>query len=728
MKRFTAAVLPIFIVFILFDAANAATARPSGAASRATPQSRSSAAGVPSAQASSGVTVQAAAPAQQVEIETEQETVVEAANCQADYRECMDQFCLRDATEGERCVCSETVNFSAFQKIIQETEKIQSEAQRIYSEDVERAELGAKASEVFNDKDLAKKRDCEKRGWNWDESRQRCRRPSLLNNDFDSGEIDLDEPSYRDVHKLCEPKLDKCTDNEKSMQISLYKNQIANDCKAYDTYLKDEKRTAETNKRIAEQSVRAKRVQHWDRDNKYNHAQCFTVYTDCMRVIAGCGDNFENCICDRDPVGNIEGTCDDEKMLARRQESCDYVLEECQRSSAAVKAQFKSETPQFIRGAERYIAENFATTCRSRTWACLEDNCSYSTSSQCLDNIRIAAGICPIITRCNELIPGFEDSFKDQLKSFAIDFCENDIGKCLRNACGEDFTAPQCIGRKLSEITALCPKDRTPACKNISDSQFSTMQSGAVWRLEWQLREGCINLFSEQLGNICAPDMVNCVNSMPQIDSASTLQELEALLTHSTKDGMTTTQLEDYADAQVEAIVGRLQEDATSANCRSSIGNEVFAGAREAARMQARSRLKRQYQTKRAELAKSESAAEKREYCENNKMGLNKGEEPAGDKNGTWISSMVFEEALMNCKVMRHQRVCASSGESKATNALKAGAGMAVAGASMGKMAGPWGAVIGGVVGIGGGIAAGMSAGGEKVQCQDIDVPENYAM
>ena len=84
-------------------------------------------------------------------------TVVEETNgnCRDAYRECMDLFCLLDESEGARCACSS--NIEQAKPLIQEIQEIQAEADKLYTEGVEREQLGAKASLVFGESEQAKK-------------------------------------------------------------------------------------------------------------------------------------------------------------------------------------------------------------------------------------------------------------------------------------------------------------------------------------------------------------------------------------------------------------------------------------------------------------------------------------------------------------------------------------------------------------------------------------------
>ena len=71
------------------------------------------------------------------------------ANCRDAYRKCMDEFCLLEESQGERCACSDNIN--AAKSKINEILSIQQEADNLFTEGVEREQLGAKARLVFTD-------------------------------------------------------------------------------------------------------------------------------------------------------------------------------------------------------------------------------------------------------------------------------------------------------------------------------------------------------------------------------------------------------------------------------------------------------------------------------------------------------------------------------------------------------------------------------------------------
>ena len=63
------------------------------------------------------------------ESKSESKNENKSASCRDAYRECMDEFCLLDESEGYRCACSSNINKS--KSLIQEIQKIQEEADKL---------------------------------------------------------------------------------------------------------------------------------------------------------------------------------------------------------------------------------------------------------------------------------------------------------------------------------------------------------------------------------------------------------------------------------------------------------------------------------------------------------------------------------------------------------------------------------------------------------------------
>ena len=634
----------------------------------------------------------------------EESIVVEGKDCREAYRSCMDEFCLLDESEGYRCACSSKIEAS--KSLIQEIQKIQEEADKLYTEGVEREKLGAKAKLVFGESDAAKK-SSRASGLSFSE---------WLNSGSDEDSLDSDEGIgdnlYAMAYEYCSAELNSCSDKAE-MEEMLYSRQITSDCKAFGTYLADQKTNAMANKRTAESAVRQARLAMLDTTNKYNRGECLLAYRACIADKGGCGTNFENCL--------------DEELLSRRSYACENVLDQCMAVKKDVLKDWEMETESILADAAKYADKYRRQTCLAQIQVCLEDGCSTTTNSACLTDVNVAAGVCPIINECNDMIPGLKAVINDKLGYLRTQFCQNDIDACLRDKCGENFTAPECVGKKPQDIVKLCPQDMFPSCKN--EKQYDIIVSAAVLDLDYQMMQGCINYFAEQLGKSCGTDM-SC------LPSDSVVESLMKVPTSEEEVLELRASVRDNARAQVEEFFKKLEKDKTVSACvsaqqpevrsRAQMGDSVFASAKLIAEINAEARAMRQLDSKISELARKLELKEAEKAC----YATYKVEKPnKEEKNYTYIRSVSFEPSLRNCHVCRMQQVCETGGENKWTAGIKGAAGGLSAGASMGTMVSPgWGTLIGGVVGaVGTGLVTGMGAE-EKEYCQQIEACEDINM
>ena len=145
----------------------------------------------------------------------------------------MDEFCLLDESEGYRCACSSNINKS--KSLIQEIQKIQEEADKLYTEGVEREQLGAKARLVFGESEAAQK-SSRASGLSFSE---------WLNSGTDEEEeLDADDMIgdglYGMAAEFCAAELEACG-AKAEMEEMLYTRQITADCKSFSSYLAEQK-------------------------------------------------------------------------------------------------------------------------------------------------------------------------------------------------------------------------------------------------------------------------------------------------------------------------------------------------------------------------------------------------------------------------------------------------------------------------------------------------------
>ena len=141
-------------------------------------------------------------------------------DCRTAYRACMDEFCLLDESEGRRCACSSNIEQS--KTLIQEIQKIQSDADNLYTEGVEREQLGAKAKLVFGESEKAKKssRASGISFIDWLNSGSSVSDTDALDSDNDIG-----DGLYAMASEYCADKLAACGDRAE-MEETLYARQF----------------------------------------------------------------------------------------------------------------------------------------------------------------------------------------------------------------------------------------------------------------------------------------------------------------------------------------------------------------------------------------------------------------------------------------------------------------------------------------------------------------------
>ncbi len=624
-------------------------------------------------------------------------------NCREAYRACMDEFCLLDESEGYRCACSSNINKS--KDLIKEIQKIQEEADKLYTEGVERENLGAKARLVFGESEAAKK-SSRVSGLSFSE----WLNSGAIDDEALDTDNDIGDGLYAMASEFCSAELEGCADKAE-MEEMLYSRQIVADCKSFNSYLSEQKINAQANKRTAEAAVRQARLAMLDTTDKYNRGECLLAYRSCIADKGGCGANFENCL--------------DADLLGRRAYACENVLDQCMAVRNYVLQDWEAESESILVDAAKYADKYRRQTCLAQIQVCLEDGCSTGTNSACLTDVNVAAGVCPIIDECNAIIPGLKSVVNDKLGYLRTQFCQNDVDACLRDKCGENFTAPECVGKKTSEIIAMCPQTMFPSCKN--ETQFDIIVSAAVLQMDYQMLQGCVNYFGEQLGKVCGTDMA----CLPTDDVVAGLMEIP-----DSEQGMADLRVtvRDNSKAAVNEFFKQFEKDITVSACvdakkpagRKNLGENVFNTAKLIAEIGAENRAMRELEAKIAELSRQQDIEEAEANC----YATYKVETPdKSSKNYSYVRSVAFEPSLRNCHVCRMQQVCEKGGESKGAAGLKGAAGGLSAGAAAGTMVMPgWGTAIGGVIGAVGGLFAGRSGAGEQEFCQEIESCEDINM
>ena len=625
---------------------------------------------------------------------------LDADACREEYRTCMDEFCLLDESEGERCACSDNVRQA--KNIIQEIQDIQAKAETLYTEGVEREKLGSRADWVFSATDKAQDSDLKNGLYEWMYGGKDAE--SL------SADDEIGDNLYAMAAEVCEDVLARCDKKIASKEEQLYLREITKNCKAFDTFLGDQKRAAESNLKTAQAAVRSTRASMMSQTDKYNRGECLLAYRSCIADKGGCGVDFENCL--------------DADLLGRRAHACENILDQCMRSRDLVLQDWEAEQKYVLDRATAINADNLLATCNAKTQNCLEERCSASTDVLCLNDIEVAAGICPIIGECDDAIGGkgtsaFKTLWKNKLASLRITFCQNDVAKCMQEKCGINYDAPQCTGQGANTIANLCPQKLFFSCNQVGTDVYTTLMNAVKLNLNYQQLENCVNYYADLMGRTCGMDMA-CLASSQTVMTYKRLQTGDEFADIE-------QQVVDEAEGAVEKFFKTMDKDATVKACNSVNGNsDAVAGATKfVAKERAKARYLAELEAQQLKLVRKASIKEAQKDCYSRFAVESR---PSGEGSYIYISSVSFEPSLRNCHVCRKQRVCATGGKSKESGALEGAIGGVGAGASTGAMAGPWGAIIlGAVGGIAGGVM-GANATGEKTSCQEIESCEDINM
>ncbi len=602
--------------------------------------------------------------------------------CQKSYMDCMDKFCLSTDDEKLRCGCSKKI--VSANKTLSEIETIQSNAERMLVEDFERAKLGSQADLVFGTTNAAKvvqkkSIDTSEITVSSSDMAQYFKRASSTTNTIEDL---IGDDLYQSALSACATQLQKCG-NDAVMAKMLYEKQIGDNCTSYVGFLDGQKKLASSNLLSAQKSVRSARYDNIGAENdpnKYNRGECVLAMRECVAIKGGCGENFENCL--------------DKNLLNRRQSACENILNQCSAVRDLVISDFEAEKKTILANAEVLTDSNKRKTCFARIESCLEEGCSPKTNSACLNDVKVAKAICPVIGECEELVPGISNSIESKLAFLRVRFCQQELTSCYVEKCGANYNNAECVGKSTTDLEKLCPKNTYASCNGIGGTEFAAIRGSIFLGMDYQLVQGCTNYFAEKLGASCGADM-SCLDENVGINKLTKSTDVQNWMKES--------------NIAVDKFFAQFESNKTIESCRGSVGETVFNSAKSVAKLNASQRVGRKYAAKLVSLAKSESSDAARITC------------GALKNSDSSIKTVQFDSSTNKCHVCRTERVCDTGGQSKGTSFGLGAAGGAAAGAGIGTSLSPgWGTLIGTAIGSVGGGVMGMLASGEKTSCQEI--------
>ena len=161
-----------------------------------------------------------------------------------------------------------------------------------------------------------------------------------------------------------------------------------------------------------------------------------------------------------------------------------------------------------------------------------------------------------------------------------------------------------------------------PSCKTAV--QFDIIVQSAILQMDYQMLQGCVNYFGEQLGKVCGTDMA-CLPIVTSVESLSNIpeddEEMDTFLSDLRKKVIKDS------DASVEEFFTQFENDKTVAACsdsqsvsnkklkgKNALGVSVFNTAKLLAKMSAENRNLRELDSRIAELSRKKDLKKQKNY------------------------------------------------------------------------------------------------------------------
>ena len=250
--------------------------------------------------------------------------------CQAQYNECMDQFCAVVDTNQKRCSCSSNLQkYANAQKAVEDANaELNEVAQQIRYVGLSADEISAIMSATEAELQMTRTKDNTKNRNILDDIVDMIKDPSsytdlygtsvdsLLDLDFDftadsSDLFNLDlfgttndisskrgTALYNEARKRCKTVLSRCkdaggTENQISGNYDLL---IAKDCAAYENGLEKLNTTLKNNVRSANLMLQKARLAVLQNKNEYDARECVGALETCMLDEMVCGEDYVKCV------------------------------------------------------------------------------------------------------------------------------------------------------------------------------------------------------------------------------------------------------------------------------------------------------------------------------------------------------------------------------------------------------------------------------------------------
>ena len=466
--------------------------------------------------------------------------------CYDAYYGCMDQFCISDNEAGGSCSCS-NLN-AAFEEELAEIQDMLDQAERISTEEVEKAKLGAQADIVFTGT-----REYDKDG-NLKEIDQigKDSRSSLLSlwdtffgeeneedeeNLWDGGGSDLTDMTgvalYNYAENICLEQMPDSCEGDVRLLKSMYSRQISSDCVGYKNSIASKRAEAERALANANAAVRDALKESLNSSNKYDLGQCMVQFKKCMQTEDACGKNWENCVAtiaienmqnnkakstagtSVATVNTYDITASTMEILNNKRTICENVLNQCVAVRNMVWPAFLREAAPTIKVAEDAAESRFRQSCLSNISSCIQKACrddivgkGVGTMDACLSRPDMARSFCKVeIDPCERMEPLIWGYVVDKLAAMRVDACTQEVKDCFTadTRCGENFQ--NCIGMDYDYIHGICPIDSLVVCKannpGFSMDDLDSMLMGLYLNIDNAALDQCQELVDRKMAEVC---------------------------------------------------------------------------------------------------------------------------------------------------------------------------------------------------------------------------------
>lgn len=464
--------------------------------------------------------------------------------CYDAYYGCMDQFCISDNEAGGSCSCS-NLN-AAFEEELAEIQDMLDQAERISTEEVEKAKLGAQADIVFTGtREYDKDGNLKKIDQIGKDSRSSLLSlwDSVFGEEEDEEDLwgsdgsDLTDMTgvalYNYAENICLEQMPDSCEGDVRLLKSMYSRQISSDCVGYKNSIASKRAEAERALANANAAVRDALKESLNSSNKYDLGQCMVQFKKCMQTEDACGKNWENCVAtiaienmqnnkakstagtSVATVNTYDITASTMEILNNKRTICENVLNQCVAVRNMVWPAFLREAAPTIKVAEDAAESKFRQSCLSNISSCIQKACKddivgkgVGTMDACLSRPDMARSFCKVeIDPCERMEPLIWGYVVDKLAAMRVDACTQEVKDCFTadTRCGENFQ--NCIGMDYDYIHGICPIDSLVVCK-ANNPQFSmddldSMLMGLYLNIDNAALDQCQELVDRKMAEVC---------------------------------------------------------------------------------------------------------------------------------------------------------------------------------------------------------------------------------